>query len=125
MRPTWGENGTFEQIVTHLESEVEVKGLEAPDELQIKTVSHNTANKNADRPKPTCHAVKKPGYDRNQCRLLKEQKEKEQSGDTQNNPGNNNSSAINSIPHNNTNNNKKLQKQQQSREKVIKCLSTL
>ena len=34
------ENGTYEQIVTHLEMELELNGLEAPDELQIKTVSH-------------------------------------------------------------------------------------
>ena len=38
------ENGTYEQIVTHLERELELNGLEAPDELQIKTVSHNTVN---------------------------------------------------------------------------------
>ena len=55
------ENGTFEQIVTHLEKELELNGLEAPDELQINTVSHNTANTNADRPKPMCHRCKKPG----------------------------------------------------------------
>ena len=42
------ENGTFEQIVTHLEKELELNGLEAPDELQINTVNHNTANKNAE-----------------------------------------------------------------------------
>ena len=49
------ENGKNEQIVTHLERELELNGLEAPDELQINTVSHNTANANAERPKPTCH----------------------------------------------------------------------
>ena len=30
------ENGTYEQIVTHLERELELNGLEAPDELQKK-----------------------------------------------------------------------------------------
>ena len=49
------ENGTYEQIVTHLERELELNGLEAPDELQINTVNQNTANANADRTKPTCH----------------------------------------------------------------------
>ena len=39
------ENGIYEQIVTHLERELGLNGLEAPDELQINTVSHNTANK--------------------------------------------------------------------------------
>ena len=55
------ENGTYEQIVTLLEKELELNRLEAPDELQIKTVSHNTVNANADRTKPMCHYCKKPG----------------------------------------------------------------
>ena len=49
------ENSTYEQIVRHLERELELNGLEAPDELQISTVSHNTVNANADRTKPTWH----------------------------------------------------------------------
>ena len=53
------ENATYEQVVTHLGSKLELNGLEAPAELQIKTVSHNTANTNADRPKLTCHHCKK------------------------------------------------------------------
>ena len=70
------ENGTYEQIVTHLERELELNGLEAPDELLMNTVSHNTTNTNADRPKPTCHHCKRLGHYRNQCRwLLKKQRE--------------------------------------------------
>ena len=65
------ENGTYEQIVIHLERELELNGSEAPDELQINTLSNNTANTNANRHKPTCHHCKKLGYFRNQCRLLK------------------------------------------------------
>ena len=80
------ENGTYEQIVTHLEKEKELNGLEAPDELQINTVSHNTASLNADRTKPTCYYCKKPGHYINQCRLLKIQRE--QTENNQNNPGN-------------------------------------
>ena len=56
------ENGTYEQIVTHLERELELNGLEAPDELQINTVSHQFTNANADRSKPTCHHCGKPGH---------------------------------------------------------------
>ena len=52
------ENGTYEEIVTHLERELELNDLEAPDELQVNTVSHNTVNANADRAKPTCHYCK-------------------------------------------------------------------
>ena len=96
------ENGTFEQIVTHLEWELEVNGLEAPDELQIKTTSHNIANANADRRKPTCHHCKKPEHYTNQCRLLKKQREQ-----TENNqifPGNKNSDANTSNPNSNAHN---------------------
>ena len=70
------ENGTYEQIVTHLERELELNGLEAPDDIQINTVSQNTQNANADRAKLTCHLCKKPGHYRNQCRLLKKQRER-------------------------------------------------
>ena len=34
------ENGTFEQIVTHLEKELDVNSLEYPDETQVNTVTH-------------------------------------------------------------------------------------
>ena len=96
------ENGTYEQIVTHLEIELELNGLEAPGELQINTVSHNTVNANADRTEPTCHYCKKPGHYKNQCRLLK--KQRQQTENDQNNPGNKNSNANTSNPNSNVNN---------------------
>ena len=90
------ENGTYEQIVTHLERELELNGLEAPDELQIKTVSHNISNANVDRTKPTCHYCEKPGHYENQCRLLK--KQRKQTENNQKNPGNKSSDANTSNP---------------------------
>ena len=96
------ENGTYEQIVTHLERELELNGLEAPDELQINTVNHNTVNANTDKTKPTCHYCKKPGHYKNQCRLLK--KQREQTENIQNNPGNKNCDANTSNPNGNVNN---------------------
>ena len=48
------ENDTYKQRVTHLKRELELNGLEAPDEPQINTVSHKAANTNADLPKLTC-----------------------------------------------------------------------
>ena len=51
------ENGTYEQIVTHLERELELSSLEYPDETQMNTVTHkqqiegnpdNAANINSD-----------------------------------------------------------------------------
>ena len=53
------ENGTYEHIVTHLERELELNCLEAPDELQTNTKGHKIANTNADGPKPTRHHCKK------------------------------------------------------------------
>ena len=53
------EIGTYEQIVIHLEKELELNGLEAPDEQQINIVSQHATNSNADRPKLTCHLCKK------------------------------------------------------------------
>ena len=97
------EIGTSEQIVTHLERELELNGLEAPDELPINNVSQQPTNTNADRPKPTCHHCKKPGHYRNQCRLLK--KQREQNENNQNNPGNKNSDAGTSNPNSKANNN--------------------
>ena len=95
------ENGTFEQIVTPLEKELELNGLEAPDELQINTVSHKTVNADADRPKPTCHQCKKPEHYRFQCRLMK--KQREQTENIQSNLGNKNSDANTSNPSSNVN----------------------
>ena len=96
------ENGTYEQIETHLEKELELNGLEAPDELQINTVGHNTVNANADRTKPTCHYFKKAAHYKNQCRLLK--KQREQTEINQNIPGNKSSDVKTSKPNGNVNN---------------------
>ena len=80
-------------------------------------MSQQTTNTNADRPKPTCHHCKKPGHYRNQCRLLK--KQREQTENTQNSPGNKNNAAKTSNQYqyqnknsdvNNTNNNKNSNK---------------
>ena len=114
------ENGTYEQIVTHLERELELNGLEAPDELQIKTVSHSTANLNADRTKPTCRYCKKLGRNRNQCRLLK--KPGDQTEKNQNNLGNKNSDANTSNPNgyvNNLNNNNKNSNRAERKPKTV------
>ena len=54
------ENGTYEQIVSHLERELELNGLEAPDEMQINTVMQQDTRQNFEKPKPTCHHCKKP-----------------------------------------------------------------
>ena len=53
------ENGTYEQIVSHLERELELNGLEAPDEMPLNTVTQQAPQQNSNKPKPTCHHCKK------------------------------------------------------------------
>ena len=72
------ENGTYEQIVSHLERVLELNGLEAPDEMPINTVTQQAPQQNSNKPKPTCHHCKKPGHYRNQCRQLKREKDQAQ-----------------------------------------------
>ena len=62
------ENGTYEQIVSHLERELELNGLEAPDQMRINTVTQQAPQQNSNKPRPTCHHCKKPGHYQNQCR---------------------------------------------------------
>ena len=111
------ENGTYEQIVSHLERELELNGLEAPDEMQINTVIQQDTQQNSEKPNPTCHHCKKPGHYRNQCRQLKRGKDRAQNNTdgAANNKNNNGSAQTNSNPNhrvpvtnkvNNTNNQK-------------------
>ena len=69
------KNGTYEQIVSHLERDLELNGLEAPDELQINTVTQQATQQNSVKPKPTCHYCKMSGHYRNQCRQFEREKD--------------------------------------------------
>ena len=109
------ENNTYEQIVSYLEKELELNGLEAPDELQKNTVTQQATQQNPGKPKPTCHHCKKPGHYRNRCRYLKREK-----NETRNNPnsadnnnnisGQTNCNAKSKIPNNTNANNTNNQK---------------
>ena len=100
------ENGTYGQIVSHLERELELNGLEAPDEMPINTVTQQAPQQNANKPRPTCHHCKKPGHYQNQCRQLK--REKDQTRSNMNSANNNNGSAqTNTNPNNKVANNTK------------------
>ena len=94
------DNGTYEQIVSHLERELELNGLEAPDEMQINTVMQQDTRQNSEKPKPTCHHCKKPGHYRNQCRQLKREKDQAQNNtdSAPTNKNNNGSAQTNSNP---------------------------
>ena len=85
------ENGTYEQIVSHLERELELNGLEAPDEMPINTVTQQAPQQSSNKPKPRCHHCKKPGHYQNQCRQLK--REKNQTRNNTISANNNNGSA--------------------------------
>ena len=100
------ENGTYEQIMSHLERELELNGLEAPDEMPINTVMQQASQQNSDKPKPTCHPYKKPGHYQKQCRQFK--REKDQARNNTNSANNTNGSAqTNSNPNNKVANNTK------------------
>ena len=70
------ENGTYEQNVSHFERELEPNGLEAPDEMQVNTVTHQATQQKSETPKPTCHHCKKPSHYPNQGRQLTREKTK-------------------------------------------------
>ena len=94
------ENGTYEQIVSHHERDLELNGLEAPDETPINTVTQQPPQQKSNKPRQTCHHCKKPGHYQNQCRQLK--REKDQTRNNTNSANNNNGSAqTNSNPNNN------------------------
>ena len=110
------ENGTYEQIVSHLERELELNGLEAPDEMPINLVTQQASQQNSDKPKPTCHHCKKPGHYQNQCRQLK--REKDQTRNNTNIANKNNGGAVtNANPKNEVANNTKANNINNQRER--------
>ena len=65
------ENGTYDQIVTHLERELELSGLENDGELTIPTmtaVPPNDNQQNTEQTKKVSHYCKKPGHVIRDCR---------------------------------------------------------
>ena len=75
------ENGTYDQIVAHLETELELSGLENDGELTIPTmtaVPPNDNQQNTEQTKVVCHYCRKPGHVIRECRkrMRKEQEQK-------------------------------------------------
>ena len=77
------ENATYEEIVTNLERELELNGLEEGDDSPVPTIS---AAPTATRPGTgllssvvdpgtTCSYCKKPGHVKDDCRKLKRKEE--------------------------------------------------
>ena len=119
------ENGTYEQIVSHLERQLELNGLEASDEMPINTVTQQASQQNSKRPRPTCHHCKKPGHYQNQCRQLK--REKVQTRNNTNSANNSNGSAQtisnpnNKVANNTKANNINTQRNRRSRPVFPPC----
>ena len=112
------EKGSIEEIVTHLENDIELNGLEAPGELPINTVSQHATNTNTDRPKPTRHYFEKPGHYRNQCHQLKRQNEL--AGGIPNSSAKGSSGTSNSLSNNDSNNkNNKTKTEQKKGQKLF------
>ena len=120
------ENGKYDQIVSHLEKELELNGLETPDQLKINTGTQQATQQNSEKSKSTCHHCKKPGRNRNQRRQLNWEKDQAQNimnsagNNSNNNGGQTNSNSNINFPSktnaNNTNNQK---------DKTETCLPTL
>ena len=75
------ENGTYDQIVAHLERELELSGLENDGELTIPTMTTVPLNDNqqtTEQTKVVCHYCKKPGHVIRECRkrIRKEQEQR-------------------------------------------------
>ena len=78
------ENATYEEIVTHLERELELNGLEEGDDIPVPTMSTApTATRpgtgllsSGIDPGITCNYCKKPGHTKDDCRKLKRKKNK-------------------------------------------------
>ena len=75
------ENGTYDQIVAHLERELDLSGLENDGELTIPTmiaIPPNENQQNTEQTKIVCHYCKKPGHVVRDCRkrIRKERKQR-------------------------------------------------
>ena len=77
------ENASFEEIVIHLERELELNGLEGGDDITVPTMSTApTATRlgtgllsSGIDPNVTCNYCKKPGHVKDDCRKLKRKEE--------------------------------------------------
>ena len=82
------ENATYEEIVTHLERELELNGLEEGDDIHVPTMSTApTATRpgtgllsSGIDPNITCNYCKKPGHVKDDCRKLKRKEEQKRNG---------------------------------------------
>ena len=85
------ENVTYEEVVTHLERELELNGLEEGDDIPVPTMSTaptatqpgNELLSSGIDPGTTCNSCRKPGHTKDECRKL-ERKEEQKHNDGKN-----------------------------------------
>ena len=108
--------------MSDLEKELELNGLEAPDEMQKNTVTQQGAQQNSEKPKQTCRHCKKPSHYRNQCRQLQREKNRIRNNTNRaNNTNNNNGCAeTNSKPNNKISNNTNANKINNQRDRRLR-----
>ena len=78
------ENATYEEIVTHLEGELELNGLEEGDDIPVPTMSTAPTTTRPGQgllssgidTGTTCNYCKKPGHVIDECRKLKKRRNK-------------------------------------------------
>ena len=109
------EASTKKHIESHLGKALELNDLEAPDELQINTVTHQATQQNPQILKPTCHHSKKSGHYQNQCRQLKGRKDR-----TRNNTNSADNSNNNKRDQPNYNSNNKVPTKTKANTQIIK-----
>ena len=82
------ENGSYHQIVAHLERELELSGLKKDEELTIPTmtgVAPNDNQQNTEHNKNVCHYCTEPGHATRNCRKrMKNQHEQRKDPSIQN-----------------------------------------
>ena len=74
------ENATYEEIVTHLERELELNGLEEGDDIHVPTATRPGTGLPSSDPNITCNYCEKPGHVKEDCRKLKRKEEQKRNG---------------------------------------------
>ena len=122
------ENGTNQQTVSHIERELGLKCLEAPDEMQINTMMQQAPQQNSDNRNQLATIAQKPGHHRSQCRQLKQETDQTRnntnSADSTNNKNGSaqaNSNPINKAANNTNANNTNNQRDGRSRPVFPPC----
>ena len=93
------EQFIYAKVLRHLKKIInQLNRLEAPNELQMNTVTQHATKPSTGKPKPTYHQCRKPSHYRDHCRQLKPEKDQGEGNKSSagNDNNNNNSGQLNS-----------------------------